>query len=511
MRKGAVLVGIHFFFIASFFARPAVAQVPSKVYSTACANSNALNGSPWSGVTPPYDYNCPLDSNAMIAGNTLLVSLGFDNSGANQTWSVTDAQGDTFTQIAASTTLNNKKLVVFEATNIKGGESMIDVRLTGGQFNGYWQPTIAEFYNATALDATSCNTGTSNSITAGTLSPTVTGDLLYQVSYYPNLSYGTAGQTGAFVAGSQSNITWALWFELLGDGAGGQWGVYNSTSAINPTFTSNASASFISCAVALKAASAGGPYSSATRVNGIEHDALPKNGSNPWNMAANITGHTVYVTYLDNDAPSPTTCCAISSTPALSWTQSGADGVGLNGHNHTDVYCATSANPIGPIQFKFQRSGNTNDAIFMIYDVDGWGCNLDADSGVLSGNYTTNNTLPFCSNCLTPTTPNDFILGNFGEYACTAVGINSSASWNSIDDAGYFTGNTVDGYTQTDENNGFFHGTNGSNLAAISMKWNDVCTGLAPYPGYWAGRVAAYKPTSSAGLQPPTGLTAIVH
>src|SRR5690349_8372689 len=198
MRKGAVLVGIHFFFIALFSGPPAKAQVPSKVYSTACANSNALNGSPWSGVTPPYDYNCPVDSNAMIAGNTLLVSFGFDNSGANQTWSVTDAQGDTFTQIAASTALNNKKLVVFEATNIKGGESVIDVRLTGGQLNGYWQPTIAEFYNAAAVDGTSCNTGTSSSITAGTLTPTVTGDLLYQVSYYPNLSYGTAGQTGAF-------------------------------------------------------------------------------------------------------------------------------------------------------------------------------------------------------------------------------------------------------------------------------------------------------------------------
>src|SRR5713226_6259701 len=100
MRKHALIVGIYcfvaLFFALPFLARPVEAQVPSKVYSTACANSNALNGSPWSGVTPPYDYNCPVDSNAMVAGNTLVVSLGFDNSGANQTWSVTDTQGDTF-------------------------------------------------------------------------------------------------------------------------------------------------------------------------------------------------------------------------------------------------------------------------------------------------------------------------------------------------------------------------------------------------------------------------------
>lgn len=507
MRRILFLVGV-----LVFGPRLASAQTPSLVFASACANSDALNGSPWAGVTPPYDYNCPVDSNAMIAGNTLLVSLGFDNSGGNQTWSVTDAQGDAFTQIASSSTLNGRKLLIFEATNIKGGESLIDVRLTGGQLNGYWQPTIAEFNNAAALDATSCSSGTSTSITAGSITPTVAGDLLYQVSYYPNLSYGTPAQAAAFTAGSQSSIAWALSFELLGDGAAGQWGVYNSTSAINPTFASAASASFISCAVALKAATVGSQSSSATRVNAIEHDALPKNGPNPWHMAANVTGHTVYVTYLDNDPPSPSTCCAISSTPSLSWTQSGADGGGLNGHNHSDIYCATSTNPIGPILLTLQRSASSNDGIFMIYDVDGWGCNLDADTGVLAANYTTNNVLPICSSCLTPTSQNDFIVGNFGEYACTAVSVNSSPNWASVSDSGYFTGNTVDGYTQTDENNGFFHGTNGSSLSAISMKWNDVCTGLAPYPEDWAGRIAAYKPASSgAALQPPTGLSAIVH
>ena len=130
---------------------------------------------------------------------------------------------------------------------------------------------------------------------------------------------------------------------------------------------------------------------------------------------------------------------------------------------------------------------------------------------MIAGNYTTNNVLPICANCLTPTAQNDFIVGNFGEFYCTAVSINSSPNWTSIDDAGYFTGITVDGYAQTDENNGFFHGTNGSTLSAISMTWKDVCTGQAPYAGYWAGRIAAYKPISSAGPQPPTGLTAIVH
>src|SRR5690349_5911371 len=256
MRKHAFIVGLLLLFWPWKAAQASTTGAPGIAYYTVCPNSSALNPGPW-GNTPPYDYNCPVDPTSMIAGNTLIVSIGFDNAGGGQTWSVTDAQGDTFTQIASSGTVNSKQLLVFEATNIKGGESMIDIRLSG-TLNGYWQPTITEFYNAAAVDATSCNTGTSASITAGSLTPTVPGDLLYQVSYYPNLSYGTAAQSSTYTAGSQANINWALWFALLGDGAAGQWGVYNSTAAINPSFTAPSSQSFISCAAALKPGTAGG-------------------------------------------------------------------------------------------------------------------------------------------------------------------------------------------------------------------------------------------------------------
>jgi hypothetical protein len=513
MRKHAFIVGLLLLFWPWKAAQASTTGAPGIAYYTVCPNSSALNPGPW-GNTPPYDYNCPVDPTSMIAGNTLIVSIGFDNAGGGQTWSVTDAQGDTFTQIASSGTVNSKQLLVFEATNIKGGESMIDIRLSG-TLNGYWQPTITEFYNAAAVDATSCNTGTSASITAGSLTPTVPGDLLYQVSYYPNLSYGTAAQSSTYTAGSQANINWALWFALLGDGAAGQWGVYNSTAAINPSFTAPSSQSFISCAAALKPGTAGGgPNSAARRLNGMEIDAKPTNGSDPWHMAANITGHTVYVTSLTNATPSPTTCCAISSSPALSWTQSGPDGAGLNGHNHPEVYCATSANPIGPISLSLNlASPGTNDGIFVIYDVDGWGCSLDGDSGVLAGSDTSDVTPPLCVNCLTLTTQNDFIVGNMGEGFDTVVGVKTATNWTAVDDACYFTGVTINGYTQTCENNGFFHGTNGSSTGAITLILQDAAGAVGGTPAQdWAGRIAAYKPlTAPAGPQPPSGLTAIVQ
>jgi hypothetical protein len=474
------------------------------VYSTNCENSSALNGSPWgSGATPPYDYYCKVDSNAMIAGNTLVVSFGADLAGGDQTWSITDDKGDSFSSIVTSSTSNNRGLTIYYASNIAGGESYIDVRLVGGTLNGYWQPTIAEFDNTGAVDASSCNTGNSTSITAGTLTAMVPGDLFYQVAYYPNLTYGTAAQSAAYSTATQSGVAWKFWYQDLGDGAAGQWGVDSGTSSINPTFTAPRSQTFASCAVAFQAVSAGGP--SSDKLIDHERSALPKNGPNPWKMAMNVTGYTVIVTYLSNDAPNPATCCAISSSPALTWTQSGPDGAGTNGHNHADVYCAHSSSPIGLLTISINRAGTANDGIFHIYDLDATtSCAVDFDSGASSGTLTlagqknSGSTINMCAdagqatNCLTPSSQNDFIVGNLGEYWGTITSI-TSPSW-MIDDAAYFTGNTVDGYTQTDENNAFFHGSNDTSLTSFTVSTRGVYTGGAPYPYYWAARVVGFKP-----------------
>jgi len=439
-----------------------------------------LAGQPWGG-TPPYEYRCPTPE-LTTAGNTLIVAFGFDASGGNQTFAVSDQQGDIFTLDVSSSLNNNRELRIYRATNIAANSAWISVKLTSGTLNGYWQPMVFEVDNAAALDASSCNSGTSTSITAGQLTPTVMGDLILQVSYAP-----TYASNASFSAGSQSNITWGLAHTLLGDGSASQWGVYNSTSAITPTFTAGTSNPFLSCAVALRATTTGGAPS-AFHVYHQEHDAMPHNAPNPWKVGVvvDVPG-AVYLAYVGNDSITSVTS---SPAPNVGWTASGADFNGLNGHNHVNFYCASWTSPPGYVTVDINRSATPNDSINMMYVVAKGTCNLDADSGGQAGNQTSAvSQLTICNGCVTPTTANDIILQDGGQYACTGTSLVAPAS-GGLFEAGWFTGNTVDGPSQTDENNFWSMIRNGSSLSAITVTVAESCD--APQQ-YWASRVAAYK------------------
>jgi hypothetical protein len=453
---------------------------PALVHNAACSNSAALNGSPWGG-TPPYDYRCPTPE-LTTAGNTLIVAFGFDASGGNQILNVSDEQGDPFTLDVTSPLSNNRELRVYRATNIAANSSWVNVQQTSGQLNGYWQPMVFEIDNAATLDGASCNSGTSSSITAGQLSPTASGDLILQVSYAPTYASNTS-----FSAGSQSSISWALAHTLLGDGSASQWGVYNSISPINPTFSAGASNPFLSCALALQATSTGGA-SSAFHVYHQEHDAMPHNASNPWKVGVvvDVPG-AVYLAYVGNDSITSVTS---SPAPNVAWTASGADFNGLNGHNHVNFYCASWTSPPGYVTVDINRSNTSNDSINMMYVVAKGTCNLDADSGGQAGNQTSQvSQLTICNGCLTPTAQNDLILQDGGQYDCTGTGLVTPSS-GGLFEAGFFTGTTIDGPTQSDENNFWSIIRNGTSLSPITVTVSESCDAAQQY---WASRVAAYK------------------
>ena len=475
----------------------ATAGLPTLIYSTAVPlaipSGSSFNG-PGSCTTSQNCYRVPLPE-LTIAGATLTMAFVYNSAGANQVFSVTDDKSNTWTLDTTSSASNSKTVKMYHASNVSAGTSYVNIQITGGTNNDYWQALVAEFFNVGSLDGSSCSAGSSTTISAGSITPTQSGDLIFQAKYSVNTlssssPYGLPLQTSSFTPGLQPNITWSLASQLLGDGAADQYGVYNSTVPLNPTFTQAASDSYISCAVALQPASAGAAPTTIPRVVHQEHDAMPHNAPNPWivGLVVDVPNSAVYVSRVGNDSVT-----SISSSPApdIGWTASGADFNGLNGHNHVNFYCAKWNTPPGAVNLSINRSGTSNDDIKMIYVVQNGTCNLDVDSGGQAANQGSPVTvLTTCSGCITPTKTNDFIMANGGQGYCTATSLSVPSGPSGVFDSAWYTGNTIDGPTQTDENNFWMHFYNGSSLSPITVAFGESCNNPQ---GDWAGRVAAYQ------------------
>jgi len=475
----------------------ASAGVPTLIYSTAVPlaipSGNSWNG-PGSCTTSQNCYRVPLPE-LTIGGATLTMAFAYNSAGGGQVFSISDDKSNSWTLDTTSAASNSKTLKMYHASNVAAGTSYVNIQITGGTNNDYWQALVAEFFNVGSLDGATCSTGSSATISAGSLTPSQSGDLIIQAKYSANTlsgssPYGLPLQSGSFTPGLQPNISWSLASQLLGDGAADQYGVYNSTVPMNPTFTQAASDNYISCAVALKAASAGAAATAIPRVVHQEHDAMPKNAPNPWHvgLVVDVPNSAVYLSYVGNDSIS-----SVSSIPApnVGWTASGADFNGTNGHNHVNFYCAQWSAPPGGVTLSINRSGSSNDSINMIYVVQNGTCNLDVDSGGQAGfQGSAVSVLTTCSGCLTPTKPNDFIMANGGQAYCTATSLSAPGSPSGIFDSAYYTGNTIDGPTQTDENNFWMHAYNGNSLSPISVAFGESCNNAQQN---WASRVAAYQ------------------
>ena len=170
----------------------ASAQTPTLIYNTG-APLAIPSGSGWSapGCSGNDCYHIPLDKTAITAGSTLLLFFSYDSTSNNQVFSVTDDKSNTWVLDIASSQSNSKTMRVYRAMNVAAGTSYINIQLTSGAQNNYWQPLVLEFFNANALDGASCNAATSATVSAGSITPTVSGDLIVQAKTTTNTLSGT--------------------------------------------------------------------------------------------------------------------------------------------------------------------------------------------------------------------------------------------------------------------------------------------------------------------------------
>ena len=187
----------------------------------------------------------------------------------NPTPTVTDDQNNSYAIVENYyDATDNQSVAIAAAFNVSAGARNISVCFSSDP-GGYVQPMATEFDNVIAVDGSGTGSnGTGTSVTAGNLRPTMSGDLAYQ------LVFSLSANQSSFTAGSQGNIGWNLLSADLMDGWAGQYGVYDSASAINPTMSMGTSQNWVSAAILLQQGSAGS-VPSGMRIVHLLHENIP--------------------------------------------------------------------------------------------------------------------------------------------------------------------------------------------------------------------------------------------
>jgi hypothetical protein len=484
---------IPFFFFCCF---PGKAQTPTLVQHVSCPNSGGTGSGVGGEMSSVPVYLCPLPEPSQ-AGNAVLLGLFSDDSGS-PSWTVSDDKSNTWTLASSSTDSNGNIFAVYYALNVAAGTRFISVKSSAAT-NGYLAVSASEYYNvatSSALDAKSCTAGSnSKTISAGTVTPSTSGDLLWQWA----ANAGVA-EISSIAAGSQSNITWQLNGTDIHDGDATQAGIYNATSAMNPTFTSGTSEAWDSCVVALKAASAGTAPQKPFRIVHMLHAQMLSSDSSPFPIEMPTSGNLLVVSFISGGNQ----ISSITSSPSNTWSSTGSV-VTYGSQATSQIYYAANVSASNAMTISIGQTGTMTGTTFMMYDVTGAATSpFDVDSGGQTGDQKSAVTsLTSCSGCLTPTTANELIIGNIGNAWCTNIAITSPSS--ALFDVATYTGNSINGPESVDQNNGWFHYYD-SGTSALTATWTYTCGSQAE--GSWVGRLVAFKAGPQNQPMPPTGVKA---
>jgi fibronectin type 3 domain-containing protein len=182
-------------------------------------SSNAASGTSTSLSVPFSSNTSPGD----------LILVGFDFVDSVTPVSITDSQGNTFTQVGSQ--LNSPAGVgarVYYANNIKGGADTVTITLSAN--SSYLEVYLTEYagLNQTnPIDGQAGATGTAGAVSSGTITTTVAGDLIY----------GFCVGDWACTAGSGFNARSTFNGNLVEDETAGNPGSYAATGTATQGWT----------------------------------------------------------------------------------------------------------------------------------------------------------------------------------------------------------------------------------------------------------------------------------
>jgi hypothetical protein len=444
--------------------------------------------------------------NTIGTGNYVIVSIFCADGGSVS--SVTDdgtTGGNSYSQILSKDETTGHYIVYVYGANITKSARVITVNFSSGSYTAI---KASEFYNvatSSSVDTFNSAVVTGTTLTAGAITPAVSGDLLYMVGFQDTTiaSHGPA-LSEVYTAGTgQSGIAWSLAPGSTNsyDGSYAQYGRYNSTATFTPQLTVNTSKRHISAVIALKSASAGTAPGVGIRVVAAQHCFL---GSATSATMQFVTAGNLQILLSTSQSTTATAASitGITSTGAntTAWTPR-VSALHTSGSNYfwpqiLDSYNASAGSNTLTISIS-SGGAIANDVVLL--DVSGASATpWDVTDSLWDHNELSGSTLT--TDTITPSTANGLIVTVCSIDNQTLIDLSAGNSLTSVETAVYTP-------SPSDENNGFGILYN-SSASASTFVWSQS----AAVVNYWGSVAASYKAASAsssgvyiAQINPPYG------
>jgi len=161
------------------------------------------------------------------AGNLIMVALDYPSTATLS--SVTDSQGNSFTQAGSTLTSHlSQKTAVYYAPNIKGGADTVTLTFTGGTTSDIYVTEYSGLATSSPVDVQKSHTHTgSGAATSNSATTTVPGDIIYAFCFVDSGAGCTAG----------SGFTGHTTGNLVEDETSGAAGSYAATATAGSNYT----------------------------------------------------------------------------------------------------------------------------------------------------------------------------------------------------------------------------------------------------------------------------------
>jgi len=434
--------------------------------------------------------------NPARAGNCLILGVQFNSEGSVA--SVTDDQGNNW--IPGPTATNgsfSKRMNLYYVLNAVAETQTIRVNFSGlSSTPAFPQAVVSEFYNVATANAFDGSAASSTSRTAGTITTTAPGDLVYEWG----ASLSSSDENGGAFNGT--SITSGTGFTLLSAdlqvGSGDQYHIQPSAGPITPTFEASGSEVWGSLAIALKSATAGTAPPPGIRIIHLQHTLLQavraQNREEPIVMQFPSSGNLLVGLY---NAAGPFATNVTDSLGNIWSLPESAKIIDDDGVVSAQIVYAANAQTspnLSGITVLITEPG-MGDMMFNLYDVTGAAASpFDLATGLQGINETFT---PHTTGTITPRTTNGLVI-HVNSINYDAENSMTSPTGGTFDTVTNNFGHGPDVST-LDMDNAYAHIYN-STTNQVNFTFVSCCDNIGVGP--WAGVTAAFKGTGNATPTP---------